>query len=74
MAWLIHDVETGECHTLEDPSCAGLFPEAWLARGSRLTEPESPEQTGCPNLAKADGRRNCRAGARTMDDALVTFS
>ena len=27
----MHEVETGECHTLEDPICAGLFPEAQLA-------------------------------------------
>ena len=32
------------------------------------------ERAGCPKLAAADARRECREGARTMDEALVTFS
>jgi hypothetical protein len=30
-------------------------------------------EDGCPQLA-AEAREACLAGARTMDDALVTFS
>lgn len=30
--------------------------------------------TGCPQLEALDARRVCAAGARSMDEALVTFS
>jgi hypothetical protein len=29
---------------------------------------------GCPRLEPARARRQCRAGAETMEEALVTFS
>jgi hypothetical protein len=29
---------------------------------------------GCPQLAGANARRECDAGARRIDEALVTFS
>ena len=32
------------------------------------------ERAGCPELAAADARRECEAGARSMEEALVTFS
>jgi hypothetical protein len=32
------------------------------------------ERAGCVALEGADARRQCRSGARTMDEALVTFS
>jgi hypothetical protein len=31
-------------------------------------------RAGCPQLEAADARRLCDAGARSMDEALVTFS
>jgi hypothetical protein len=32
------------------------------------------EQTGCPRLTAGRARRACVAGARSMDEARVTFS
>jgi hypothetical protein len=32
------------------------------------------EQEGCQRLAARAARRHCRAGARSMNEALVTFS
>jgi hypothetical protein len=31
-------------------------------------------RSGCPQLRGAAARRHCGEGARTMEDALVTFS
>ena len=31
-------------------------------------------RTGCPKLPSPDARRDCADGARTIDEALVTFS
>jgi hypothetical protein len=46
----------------------------WLGKTlSVLTDGEF-ERTGCSQLARADARAACVAGARTMDEALVTFS
>jgi hypothetical protein len=46
----------------------------WLGKTlSVLTDGEFG-RTGCPQLAGARARRECEAGARSMDEALVTFS
>jgi hypothetical protein len=31
-------------------------------------------ESGCPELRAADARRACESGARSLDEALVTFS
>jgi hypothetical protein len=45
----------------------------WLGKTLAVLTDGDFARAGCPRLAAA-GRRQCRAGARTMDDALVTFS
>jgi hypothetical protein len=46
----------------------------WLGKTlAVLTDGEFGE-AGCPQLRDSKARRDCRAGARQVDDALVTFS
>jgi hypothetical protein len=61
-------------------SCAG-FPEGaraacyrWLGKALAVLTDGEFERVGCPQLAAPAARRECRAGARSMEDALVTFS
>lgn len=46
----------------------------WLGKAFAVLTDGAFERSGCPKLAAADARRDCEAGARTMEDALVTFS
>jgi hypothetical protein len=46
----------------------------WLGKALAVLTDGRFARSGCPQLAAADGRRHCRAGARTMNEALVTFS
>ena len=45
----------------------------WLGKTLAVLTDGGFERTGCSRLP-ADARRHCRAGARSMDEALVTFS
>ena len=62
----------GRCELFAGATRAGCY--RWLGKAIAVLTDGAFEQTGCPKLAGADARRNCRAGARTMEDALVTFS
>ena len=46
----------------------------WLAKALAVLTDGRFSRDGCPQLDGAAARRECLAGARTMDDALVTFS
>jgi hypothetical protein len=46
----------------------------WLGKALAVVTDGRFARSGCPELAGADARRQCRAGARTMNEALVTFS
>jgi hypothetical protein len=62
----------GRCELFAGATRAGCY--RWLGKAIAVLTDGAFEQAGCPKLAKADARRQCRAGARTMEDALVTFS
>jgi hypothetical protein len=46
----------------------------WLGKALAVLTDGRFGREGCPRLTRADARRECEAGARRMDDALVTFS
>jgi hypothetical protein len=46
----------------------------WLGKAIAVVTDGRFETTGCPRLASPDARRACAAGARTIDEPLVTFS
>jgi hypothetical protein len=46
----------------------------WLGKALAVVTDGRFERNGCPQLGTAAARRQCREGARTMNDALVTFS
>jgi hypothetical protein len=46
----------------------------WLGKALAVLTDGDFGQTGCPRLGGADARRECEAGARLMDEPLVTFS
>jgi len=46
----------------------------WLGRTLAVLTDGEFGRTGCPRLPGADARRECEAGARRMDEPLVTFS
>jgi hypothetical protein len=46
----------------------------WLGKTLTVLTDGVFEQEGCPRLAGRDARRHCRAGARSVNEALVTFS
>jgi hypothetical protein len=48
-------------------------PARWLGKTIGVLTDGGFAQAGCPQLA-APARRQCRAGAAGMDEALVTFS
>jgi hypothetical protein len=52
----------------------GATRPAWLGKTFAVITDGGFEQTGCSRLAAAPARRACVAGARSMDEALVTFS
>ena len=62
----------GRCELFAGATRSGCY--RWLGKSIAVLTDGAFEQTGCPKLAKLDARRQCRAGARTMEDALVTFS
>jgi hypothetical protein len=46
----------------------------WLGKTLAVLTDGEFARAGCPRLAGAAARRACAAGARTIDEALVTFS
>ena len=60
--------------------CEGFAAEArgacyrWLGKALAVITDGRFARSGCLQLTEADARRHCRAGARTMNEALVTFS
>jgi hypothetical protein len=62
----------GRCELFAGATRSGCY--RWLGKAIAVLTDGAFEQSGCPKLERADARRNCRAGARTMEDALVTFS
>jgi hypothetical protein len=46
----------------------------WLGKTIAVLTDGEFARVGCPELRGAAARRDCEAGARTMDDALITFS
>jgi hypothetical protein len=46
----------------------------WLGKALAVLTDGRFAGDGCPKLPAADARRECEAGARRMDEALVTFS
>jgi hypothetical protein len=46
----------------------------WLGKTLAVLTDGEFARAGCPRLGSARARRHCRAGAATMDAALVTFS
>jgi hypothetical protein len=46
----------------------------WLGKTIAVLTDGKFARVGCPRLESASARRQCRAGAATMEDALVTFS
>ena len=46
----------------------------WLGKALAVLTDGEFGRTGCPQLAGAAARRECEAGARTIDEPLVTFS
>jgi hypothetical protein len=46
----------------------------WLGKALAVLTNGDFETEGCPRLGSAAGRRQCVAGARTMEQPLVTFS
>jgi hypothetical protein len=46
----------------------------WLGKALAVVTDGKFGREGCPRLDAADARRECQAGARRMEEALVTFS
>jgi hypothetical protein len=46
----------------------------WLGKTLAVLTDGEFERAGCPRLQAAPARRQCRAGAQSMNEALVTFS
>jgi len=60
--------------------CVRFSPEArggcyaWLGKAITVVTDGRFARTGCPRLRSTEARRACAAGARTAEEALVTFS
>lgn len=69
-----------ETHVRLVEGCGPFAPAArgacyrWLGKAVAVLTDGEFERTGCPRLGDPAARRECEAGARTMEDALVTFS
>jgi hypothetical protein len=62
----------GRCDLFAGPTRAGCY--RWLGKTLAVVTDGDFAQAGCPELARPDARAGCLAGARTMEEALVTFS
>ena len=59
------------CELFAGSTRAGCY--TWLGKTLAVLTDGDFEQAGCPELA-ADAREECVAGARSIEEALVTFS
>jgi hypothetical protein len=62
----------GRCELFAGATRAACY--RWLGKTLAVVTDGDFARAGCPQLESADARRYCRAGARAMDEALVTFS
>jgi hypothetical protein len=62
----------GRCDLFDRASRAACY--RWLGKTLAVVTDGAFERAGCARLAAADAQRHCRAGARSMNEALVTFS
>jgi hypothetical protein len=62
----------GRCRTFARAPRSACY--RWLGKALAVLTDGGFARDGCPRLAGAAARRECLAGARTMEDALVTFS
>ena len=62
----------GRCDLFRDPTRAACY--RWLGKTLAVVTDGEFGESGCPELPAADARRACVAGARSVDEALVTFS
>jgi hypothetical protein len=62
----------GRCDRFRAAARAACY--AWLGKALAVLTDGRFARDGCPRLETAAARRECLAGAATMDDALVTFS
>jgi hypothetical protein len=60
------------CAVFTGPPRAACF--RWLGKTLAVVTDGKFARTGCPRLKTQQERRLCHAGARTMNNALVTFS
>jgi hypothetical protein len=62
----------GRCDLFRGPTRAACY--RWLGKTLAVVTDGAFGKSGCPELPAADARRECAAGARSADEALVTFS
>jgi hypothetical protein len=62
----------GGCEAFNGPARDECY--WWLGKVLAVLTDGAFEREGCPQLPSARARRECVAGARRMDEALVTFS
>ena len=61
----------GRCRLFADGARGACY--RWLGKTITVVTDGAFARTGCPKL-DGEARRNCAAGARSVDEALVTFS
>jgi hypothetical protein len=62
----------GHCEHLAGSTRAACY--RWLGKTLAVLTDGEFARTGCPQLVDEDARRQCRAGARRLDEPLETFS
>jgi hypothetical protein len=62
----------GGCRRFAPAARAACY--RWLGKAVAVVTDGEFGRTGCPQLAGGGARRECEAGARRMDEPLVTFS
>jgi hypothetical protein len=62
----------GGCGAFAPAARGGCY--AWLGKAITVVTDGRFARTGCPRLASPEARRRCAEGARSIDEALVTFS
>jgi hypothetical protein len=60
------------CGSLGPPARAGCY--RWFGTALSVLTDGHFVKTGCPRLASRAGRVECTAGARRMNEALITFA
>ncbi len=62
----------GRCELFAGATRAACY--RWLGKAVAVLTDGEFGRKGCPSLESTDARRSCVAGARELEDALVTFS